>query len=818
MPVTAVSTAPTPVSADPQPRGLRANPWLTLIAVAFGLFMVGLDGSVVSIANAEIARDLNATTAELQWVTNSYLLALAAALILGGKLGDRFGRRTLYLVGVVGFTIASVAIGLVGSVEGVIAFRAVQGLFGAMLMPNTLALLRAVFPPKKFGMAVGIWAMISSVSTALGPIVGGLLVEHVNWESVFYINAPIGVIALVFGLVVLPQSRNEAAASEKFDVPGVVLLAGGLLAVVFGVVKGETWGWTSAGTLGAILGGLVVLVLFGWYETRVAHPLLPMRLFRNPALTIGTVVTALNFFILLGVIFFVMLYLQNVRGFTPVEAGVRTLPLSLVSMLASPLGAKLTEKFGPRLTMPLGMVLQAGAAFAMLAWSADSSYATMWPPFAALGLGVGMVMAASSDAIVGNAPVEDGGVAGGLQATSLQIGGALGTSVLVSIISSRVGSTLTDSLTDAGVPGSVAARLEEAKDAVAMGVAPVTDTMPAQLRAAVTEGSQTAFMNGVHTAVLVTGILALVGAALAALGLRRRSDDEKVPDPVASSDTRAADTPDQPLPAAVPAATASVPAEVPSVGGTPVGGHVRGAESAPVPRAAVTLVSLGGRQLGRAVAGPDGSYQVDVPGVGSYVLIASADGYQPQASTVVVAGEPVSYDILLSGTSSLLGTVRSADTKEPVVGALMVAADVRGEVIATGLTGADGAFTFAELVPGQVTLAVTAVGYRPVALPVEVAAQGVTRSEVELSSGSRVQGVVTAAGRPLNDARVTLVDAAGNVVATATTGEDGGYAFTDLDGGEYSVMATGYPPRATHLTVHGSGVDGHDIELSHQGE
>ncbi|MDQ0753097.1 putative MFS family arabinose efflux permease [Streptomyces africanus] len=214
--------------------------------------------------------------------------------------------------------------------------------------------------------------------------------------------------------MVLPQSRNEAAASEKFDVPGVVLLALGLLAVVFGVVKGETWGWTSAGTLGAIVGGVVVLALFAWYETRVAHPLLPMRLFRNPALTIGTLVTALNFFVLLGVIFFVMLYLQNVRGFSPDESGVRTLPLSLASMVASPLGAKLTEKFGARLTMPLGMVLQAGAAFTMLTWSDDSSYATLWPPFVALGLGVGMVMSASSDAIVGNAPVEDGGIAGGL--------------------------------------------------------------------------------------------------------------------------------------------------------------------------------------------------------------------------------------------------------------------------------------------------------------------------------------------------------------------------------------------------------------------
>ncbi|MFJ3802548.1 MFS transporter [Streptomyces sp. NPDC090088] len=582
MSVSPVSAARPPASA-PRPSSRRANPWLTLVAVAFGLFMVGLDGSVVSIANPAIGRGLDATTAELQWVTNSYLLALAATLILGGKLGDRLGRRTLYLVGVVGFTAASVAIGLVGSIEGVIAFRAAQGLFGAMLMPNTLALLRAVFPPRKFGMAVGIWAMISSVSTALGPIVGGLLVEHVDWESVFYINAPVGVFALVFGLAVLPESRNEAAAGERFDVLGVLLLAVGLLAVVLGVVKGETWGWTSSATLGSIAGGVVVLVLFGWYETRVGHPLLPMRLFRSPALTIGTFVTALNFFILLGVIFFVMMYMQNVRGFTPVQAGVRTLPLSLVSMLASPLGAKLTEKFGPRVTMPLGMLLQAGAAFTMLAWGADSSYNVMWPPFVALGLGGGMVMSASSDAIVGSAPVQDGGVAGGLQATSLQIGGALGTSVLVSIISSRVGSTLTGSLTDAGVPDAAAVRLTEAKDAVAMGISPVTGAMPAQLRAAVTEGSQTAFMNGVHTAVLVTGILAVASAVLAVLGLGGRND-EKAASQVVASGAPAADTPAQPLAAVGQAPSAIVVDEVPSPGSVMDNGSARSAESASAPQ------------------------------------------------------------------------------------------------------------------------------------------------------------------------------------------------------------------------------------------
>ncbi|MFF7361097.1 DHA2 family efflux MFS transporter permease subunit [Streptomyces sp. NPDC008125] len=524
MPSTTVDSSSLPASAPPPTTpavtGRRANPWLTLIAVAFGLFMVQLDASVVAIANPEIGRALKASTAGLQWVTNAYLLALAASLILGGKLGDRFGRRTYYLVGVVGFTLASVAIGLSGSIEGVIAFRALQGFFGGLLMPNTLGLLRAVFPPRKFGMAVGLWAMVSAVSTALGPIVGGLLVEHVSWESVFWINAPIGLLAVLVSAFVLPQSK-DSTGHHRFDVAGVVLLAAGLICVVFGVVKAETWGWTSAATLATVLAGVLVLVGFAFHETRQEHPLLPMRLFRIRSLTVGTVITALNFFVLLGVIFFVMLYLQNVRGFSPVEAGVRTLPLSLASLVASPLGAALTGRFGARLTMPLGMVLQAAATFTMLTWDTGSSYATMWPPFVALGLGVGMVLAASSDAIVGQAPVRDGGVAGGLQATALQIGGALGTSVLVSLISGRVGATLVGELTGAGVPARVAEGMAGAGDAVSMGVAPVSGAMSAPLRAAVVEGSGQAFMNGVHTAVTVTGVLCLFGAVVAVVGLRR---------------------------------------------------------------------------------------------------------------------------------------------------------------------------------------------------------------------------------------------------------------------------------------------------------
>lgn len=527
---TTVDSSPLPAAAPPDaPKGRRANPWLTLIAVAIGLFMVNLDSSVVAIANPEIGRDLGASTADLQWVTNAYLIAMAALLILGGKLGDRFGRHTVYLVGTLGFTLASVAIALSGSIEGVISFRAVQGLFAALLIPNTLGLLRAVFPPRKFGMAVGLWAMVASCSTALGPIVGGLLIEHVNWESVFYINAPIGVFALVFGLFVLPGSK-DSTGSHRFDVPGVLLLGIGLVALIFGVVKGETWGWTSGGTLGSLAAGLVLLAFFCRYESRLDHPLLPMRLFRNRSLAIGTVVTAVNFFVMLGVIFFVMLYLQNVRGFSPVEAGVRTLPFSLATVVAAPLGAALTQRFGPRLTMPVGMTLQAAAALWMLTWDTGSPYASLWPPFLAIGLGVGIVMSASSDAIVGNAPRKDGGVAGGLQATSLQIGGAFGTSVLVSLISGKVGSTLTGELTSAGVPAGAAAGFEDAEDAVSMGVPPVSADMPAQLKAAVIEGSGNAFMNGVHTAVVVTAVLCAAGALLAGFGMRRRTGAEAVED------------------------------------------------------------------------------------------------------------------------------------------------------------------------------------------------------------------------------------------------------------------------------------------------
>ena len=507
--------------AAPSHRGIRGNPWWTLLAVSLGVIMVGLDASVVAIANPRIAIDLHASLPDLQWITDAYMLALASLLIFGGKLADRFGRRRAFFVGVIGFAATSVGIGLIGSVGGVITLRALQGVFGALLMPSTLAIIRATFPPSKLNTAVGIWGGASGVSIAAGPIVGGLLVEHVNWQSVFYINAPIAAVALLIGGLALVESRS--ASGRRLDIPGTATLSGGLFLVVFGLIKAQTWGWLAGRTLGLLLAGLAVLAVFVLIELRTAEPLLPMRLFANRSLSIGTAVVVIDFFALFGAVFFLSLYLQNVLGFSPVETGVRTLPLSLTLMVTAPLSGFLSEKFGPRPAMVFGLAAVAVALVSLGFLRTDSSYQALWPAFALLGAGIGLVLTASSDAIIGNAGVDDAGVAGGLQSTAIQLGGVLGTTILGSVLSSRVGSVLVDQLTGAGVPAPVAGKLTAAKEIVAQGFSPTVPGMPAPLAHAVVQGSHGAFMVGLHASMVVAGVSAALGAVLALFVGRRET-------------------------------------------------------------------------------------------------------------------------------------------------------------------------------------------------------------------------------------------------------------------------------------------------------
>ncbi len=507
--------------------GIRGNPWWTLAAVSIGVIMVGLDASVVAIANPHIAADLHASLADLQWITDAYMLALAALLIFGGKLGDRYGRRRVFFIGVVGFAVASVGIGLIGTVPGVIALRAVQGVFGALLMPSTLAIIRSTFPAEKLNTAVGIWGAASGVSIAAGPIVGGLLVEHVNWESVFYINAPIAAAAILLGALAVEESRSHQ--DHRMDVAGIATLSGGLSLIVFGLIKAQNWGWLASQTLGIILAGVLALAVFVLIELRTEQPLLPMRLFANSSVSIGTVVVVVNFFALFGTLFFMTLFLQNVQGMSPVEAGVRTLPLSAALMVSAPLSGVLTQRFGPRPAMAGGLAAVAVALVSLARLTADSGYSALWPAFMLLGAGIGLVLTASSDAIVGNAPVDDAGVAGGLQSTAVQLGGVLGTTILGSVLSSRVGATLYDELTGAGVPTAVAGQLMPTKELVAQGLSaneiPAAPHLPAALAQAVTTGSHNAFMAGLHTSVLVAAVAAGIGAVIALFTRRTTGPD-----------------------------------------------------------------------------------------------------------------------------------------------------------------------------------------------------------------------------------------------------------------------------------------------------
>ncbi|HEY0808463.1 MAG TPA: MFS transporter [Pseudonocardiaceae bacterium] len=506
-------------SSKPRTRRGYGNPWLTLIAVAFGVTMVGLDATVVSIANPAIASSLHADLPGLQWVTNGYLLALAVSLVIAGRLADRFGRKKLFLAGIVLFAIASALVGLSGSIGMVILWRVVQGLAGAMLQPASLAILRNTFPAHKLNMAIGIWGGASALSVASGPIVGGLLVQNVSWRSVFYLNIPVGLIALAIGLLVIRESRDHGSTGS-FDLPGVVLLAGSMFSLVWGLIKAATYGFGDALPLGFFAAAVVLGILFVLREQRARQPLLPLRLFRSVSLSAATVLVTLGFFALFGALFFLTLYLQQVHGLSPVHAGVELLPLTSVFMVSSPLAGAITARFGPRPLLVLGMLLNAAGLFGLAQLGVDSSYIHLWPWFVLMGFGFGFVIVAGTEAVVGNAPAELAGVAGGLQQTGMQLGGVLGTTVLGTIMATTVGNVLVGRLTGAGTPAPIAAQLSGTKDFVAQGIAPVPPGAPAPLASAITNGSHLAFMDGFHTSLTVGAIVALV-AAVGALVVRK---------------------------------------------------------------------------------------------------------------------------------------------------------------------------------------------------------------------------------------------------------------------------------------------------------
>ncbi len=497
----------------------HGHPRLTLLAVTFGLVMVVLDNTIVSVANPTIGRHFHASLGELQWVTSAYLLALAGGLITGGRLGDRFGRKRIFLIGTAGFALASLACGLSGSLAELIGFRAVQGAFGALLFPQTLAILRATFPPARLAQAIGIWAGASALATASGPIIGGALVQSISWSSIFFVNVPVGALSLLVGSWVIRDSRDRRSR-QGLDVLGALLLSGGLFSLVWALISAESSGWGNPQVAG-FLGAAAALILgFALWQLRAASPLLPLSLFRSRSVSGGLVVVTAAVFALFGVIFYLTLYLQRIHGDTPITAGISLLPMTGVLMVSAPVGGWVVSRIGPRLPLAVGFLLVAVALAGLSRLQPHSPYLAIgaWLPL--IGLAFGAVQTGGSQAVVGGAPKHLAGVAAGLQSTAFQVGGVLGTTVLGTIITGRVTSGYGAQLLRAGVPTSLAHRLQPAARGVAEGLVPHLAGVTPAVAHAVTLASLDAFTHGLQSALIVGAAVALAAAVGAFVVLR----------------------------------------------------------------------------------------------------------------------------------------------------------------------------------------------------------------------------------------------------------------------------------------------------------
>ncbi|WP_326826837.1 MFS transporter [Streptosporangium sp. NBC_01756] len=794
-----------------------------LSGLLLGLFVSILSSTVVSNALPTIVSDLHAGETTYTWVITATLLALTVSTPIWGKLADLVSKKLLVQAGLVIYVAGSAFAGLAQNPGMLIGARVVQGIGVGGLSALVQVVMAAMISPRERGRYSGYIGAVFALATVTGPLIGGVIVDTswLGWRWCFYVGVPFAVIALIVlqKTLHLPVSTRKA----KVDWSGAVLIsAAASLLLIWISFAGADYDWLSWQT-GAMVGGAVVLaLLFVLVEMKVAEPLVPLRLFRNKAITLAVLASLFVGVGMYGVTTFLSQYFQLARGESPTMAGIMTLPMILGLALSSAVVGQLISRTGRwKIFLIIGGI-SLTAGFALMGMlRADTDYWLTSIYMFLTGVGVGMTMQNLVLSVQNQVRPQELGTASSVVTFFRTLGGTAGVAALGAVLTNRVAQYTTDGLAELGIQNT-------ADD----GTIPKLSALPAPVRAVV----QAAFGHGVGDVFLYGAPLALL-ALIVMLFIKevplRSSNSEPLP---ADSDAlpargtasgrhahreaqerMAASTADQRgfsgfAPAREPAQSTAYTSELQSSG---IRGRIRSGDGTPVGHATLTLIDVRGHQLGRATTQPDGTYSLWTPRSGTYVLIASAGEHDPQVATLVVGDHPLEFDLVLAGSGKLTGTVRDTEGK-PVDQAMVIVTDVRGEVVTTGLTGEDGVYGFSGVVAGTYTIAVSAGAYRPVAVPVEVGT-GQTTQDVELSAGVRVRGTIRAGSRGdlLADARVTLLDGAGNVVGTATTGEDGEYAFADLTGGQYTIIATGYPPVASSLTLTGRGDDGHDLWLGH---
>jgi EmrB/QacA subfamily drug resistance transporter len=439
----------------------KATFWAILVT-GLAAFMAGLDNLVITTALPTIREDLGGSLSDLEWTVNAYTLTFAVLMLLGAAIGDRFGRRKIFVVGLAIFTLSSAAAALAPSINGLIAARAVQGVGAAIIMPLTITLLMAAVPADKRGMAMGIYGAITGVAIAGGPVVSGVLVDSLSWHWIFWLNVPIGVLLAPLAYRKLDESRGRDA---RLDVVGTILVSVAMVAIVLGLIRGNEDGWTSGVVLTGLIGGVVLLGVFAAWENRTPEPMLPLRMFRNRAFTglnIATLTMCLGIF---GIIFLFTQFLQTVQGYSALEAGVRTLAWTAVPMVAAPVAGIVSDKIGGKPVVLTGLVLQ---MIAMIYWALvitpTVSYVTQLPVFILAGAGMGMFLAPLTNVLMGSVRTDQQGIASGVNSVARELGAAIGVAALAAIFSSFGGYGSGQNFVDGMVPALWTC-------AIAMGVA-----------------------------------------------------------------------------------------------------------------------------------------------------------------------------------------------------------------------------------------------------------------------------------------------------------------------------------------------------------
>jgi EmrB/QacA subfamily drug resistance transporter len=458
--------------------------WWTLGAMCLSMFMIMLDSTVVNVALPSIQKELNTSVNQLEWVVNGYTLSFAALLVTGGRLGDIFGRRLIFIIGVSVFAISSATAGLAQDPTMLIVSRIAEGVGGALMMPATLSIITDAFPPEERGKAIGTWAGISGLALSVGPLAGGFLTEQVTWRAIFYINVPIAIVALIAAFTVVRESRDEKA-ERTIDYAGVVLLTVALTTFVLALIEGNDWGWGSAREIGLLAVGVVATVVFLMVESRVRAPVVDFTFFRSRNFVGANTVATIISFAMMGSFFFLAIYLQDLLGYSALETGVRFLPTTVVIVIAAPLAGRVADRIGSRWPMVLGLVITSLALYLFSRMDASTTYNDLLPAWILLGIGIGLTMSPMSTAAMNAVPVDKAGVASGTLQMFRMVGGTIGVAATGAIFQSRLGDFDPAALATGGP--AAAANFTDALGA-AMGLGAAVTAVGAVIAAVVIRG------------------------------------------------------------------------------------------------------------------------------------------------------------------------------------------------------------------------------------------------------------------------------------------------------------------------------------------